>query len=239
MTDLFTDLKKKYKYHVPAAALIFSSPLVGKALRVEAPDIGKEFTDGANIGTDPEGFLYYNYLASFDKAPIKYLISKLINSDGKTCAHIRFYSDDPQETHAEFLAEDPSGAVTAADMDGYSSDGNWNDLKIGSTTASITKRDDQEHIKCTFDTIHMSATITIGYETLYGILFNVSGNFFFKDINKIKDGVFASYNEDRVVFYSDNNYGTDFTGYFIPFEYSPDKLGISSANTTVFKVSWD
>jgi len=72
----------------------------------------------------------------------------------------------------KYFDQSQSGAVTGADMDGYSSDGNWNDLKIGSTTASITKRDDQEHIKCTFDTIHMSATITIGYETLYGILFS-------------------------------------------------------------------
>jgi len=32
----------------------------------------------------------------------------------------------------------------------------------------------------------------------------VNGNFFFKDINTINDGKFASYNDDRIVFYADN-----------------------------------
>ena len=48
MTDQFLVLKKKYTYNVPAAALFFSS--AHKALRVEVPDIGKEFTDSAYIG---------------------------------------------------------------------------------------------------------------------------------------------------------------------------------------------
>lgn len=49
MADKFADLKKKYEHQVPANALILN--LVGhKALRVECPTIGKEFTDNAYIG---------------------------------------------------------------------------------------------------------------------------------------------------------------------------------------------
>jgi hypothetical protein len=120
MTDQFIVLKNKYKYNVPAAALFFSNN--HKALRVEVPDIGKEFTDSAYIGKgassrirtlfalvhdvllfhckDPEGFIYYNHLDSFNGS-VNYTINKLTNSDGHTLAHIKFYRESPDSCHAE------------------------------------------------------------------------------------------------------------------------------------------
>lgn len=49
MTDKFTTLKAKYKHQCPAEALFFSNGN-HKALRLEVPDLGKEFTDNAYIG---------------------------------------------------------------------------------------------------------------------------------------------------------------------------------------------
>ncbi|KIM76190.1 hypothetical protein PILCRDRAFT_826551 [Piloderma croceum F 1598] len=236
MTDQFIVLKKKYTYNVPAAALFFSN--AHKALRVEVPDIGKEFTDSAYIGKDPEGFIYYNHLDSFE-GKIKYTISKLINNDGHTLAHIKFYRDSPDACHAEFLAEDPTGSVAGANMDGWSATGTWTDLNIGCATASIRKYDDSKTITFTVGTIHRTATLTDTNNVLRGKSVKVNGNFFFKDINTIKDGQYASYNDDRIVFYKDNWVGTDFTGYFIAFEYSVEKLGIASNNTAIISgVSW-
>jgi hypothetical protein len=56
----FSDLESAYTYNVPASALLFSNvhgwpwgpPTIHtKALRVEVPDLGKEFSDGNYIGT--------------------------------------------------------------------------------------------------------------------------------------------------------------------------------------------
>jgi hypothetical protein len=53
---------------------------------------------------DPDGFLFYNNLDSFDGADtINYKSAKLVNSDdSKTqCAHIKFYRDSADSCHAE------------------------------------------------------------------------------------------------------------------------------------------
>jgi hypothetical protein len=117
-------------------------------------------------------------------------------------------------------------------MDGYTSSGKWKDLNIGSATASIRKYDDSTKIKLTIDTIHKTATVTdsnnvLKDKSVRAYLYapsnifpraniqakEVSGNFFFKDINTINDGKYASYNDDRIVFYKDDYLGRDFTGY--------------------------
>lgn len=55
MSDQFSLLKRQYKHNVPAEALFFN--VNGrKALRLEVPEIGKEFTDGLYIG---KGALFY------------------------------------------------------------------------------------------------------------------------------------------------------------------------------------
>lgn len=80
MTTKFATLQN-YKYNVAASALLFSN-LNNKALRVEVPDLGKEFSVGKFIGhggdslasffstlltrLQPEGTLYHNDLNSFD-----------------------------------------------------------------------------------------------------------------------------------------------------------------------------
>jgi hypothetical protein len=117
-------------------------------------------------------------------------------------------------------------------MDGWTYSGAWKDLNIGCATASIRKYDDSKTITFTVGTIHKTATLVDSNGVLNGksvsayfhVLSNilsraniqakeVNGNFFFKDINTINDGKFASYNDDRIVFYADNWAGTDFTGY--------------------------
>jgi hypothetical protein len=41
----------------------------------------------------------------------------------------------------------------------------------------------------------------------------VKGNLYFKDIAKLGDGIYASWNDDRVVFYHNDWVGTDSTAY--------------------------
>lgn len=61
----------------------------------------------------------------------------------------------------------------------------------------------------------------------------VNGNFFFKDINTIKDGQFASYNDDRIVFYRNDWSGTDFTGYVRPSSLYPSLFELRVNTLTI------
>ncbi|KAJ7362460.1 hypothetical protein DFH08DRAFT_950726 [Mycena albidolilacea] len=249
MATKFSTLQNNYKYNVAASALLFSNPY-NKALRVEVPDLGKEFSDSKFIGHDPEGTLYYNDLDSFDtsRKNVNYKVEKVDQGPGAApLVNIKFYHQTVQECHAEFLAEDPTGSVTAMGMDGYTYHGSWSDLDICCGTAMIRKYDDETTITVTVGTIHKTATIkdTSGY--LHGKSVDVKGNLYFKDLAKLGDGKYASWNDDRVVFYNNNMYSTDFTAYvriflklsFIPFKYSTNDLGIKDADTSIFtSVSW-
>ncbi|KAG8918835.1 hypothetical protein FRC01_001626 [Tulasnella sp. 417] len=238
MSDQFQILKQKYKHMDPGEALFINAG--SKALRLEVASIGKEFSAGVFIGKDPQGLLYYNHADSFDPRQVNFKCIRYINpADSKTCAWIKFYTDSEDHCHAEFLAYDPDETVQACGMDGWTSTGDWKDLDMGSATAFIRKYDDSQAVKITVSTVHKQAIITDSGNSLDGESVDVKGNLFFKDSKTISDGKFASYNNDRIVFYKDTGTSTDFTAYFIPYESSVNKLGIASASTTEFSnVVW-
>ncbi|KAG8911493.1 hypothetical protein FRC01_005687, partial [Tulasnella sp. 417] len=226
-------------HNVPGEALFISAGR--KALRLEVPEIGKEFTDGAYIGKDPEGILFYNNADSFDATrSVKYQCSRYINQfDNKVCCLVKFYTKDPKHCHAEFLAYDPEETVRSCAMDGYESSGNWKDLVLGSSTASIRKWDDDDTLEISIGPLRKKAIIRDSKGVLDGQSVAVQGNIHFKDINTISNGLFASYNDDRIVFYQSSFNSTDFTAFFVPFESSPNKLGIASSRTTEFSgITW-
>ncbi|KAJ7762884.1 hypothetical protein B0H14DRAFT_3895582 [Mycena olivaceomarginata] len=236
----FSTLQNNYKYNVAASALLFSNP--NKALRVEVPDLGKEFLPRIELPSDPEGTLYYNDLDSFDTSGknVKYTVLKVDQGAGAApLVNIKFYHQTVEQCHAEFLAEDPTGSIDAMGMDGYTYQGSWSDLDICSATAMIRKYDDETTITVTVGTIHKTATITDTAGYLQGTSVDVKGNLYFKDLATLGNGTSASWNDDRVVFYNDNWPGTDFTAYFIPFKYSTNTLGIKDADTSIFtNVAW-
>jgi len=237
--DQFEELKGKYPHNVYAEALFFNASQ--KALRLEVPEIGREFTDGLYIGADPEGTLYYRNADSFDDPTrvVKYNVTKYTNPfDNKVCAWVKFYTETIQDCHAEFLAYDPKGTVDAAGMNGYTYTGNWKGLVIGSSTASVRKYDDSKTMTFKAEPLGKTATITDTQDYLKDISVDVQGTLWFKNVSDIPKGKYASYNDDRVVFYADNWTGKDFTAYFVPFESSKNDLGIASANTKIFNVTW-
>jgi hypothetical protein len=125
-----------------------------------------------------------------------------------------------------------AGAVTVAGMNHYSSEGNWGELKMNTASASVKKDKDKRTITLIIDQNHITATITDKNNVLKGIKFgayfhtlsnifsradipakDVDGTFYYTDINDVKNGIYANYNNDRIVFYSNDYSGKDFTGY--------------------------
>jgi hypothetical protein len=119
-------------------------------------------------------------------------------------------------------------------MNGYTNSGKWADLNLNTSPATVKKYNDKQTITVEFNINpkHVTGTVTIPNDVLKGetvgayfhVLSNiftcadiqakdVKGTFFYKDINLVKDGVSANYNNDRIVFYKDDYLAKDFTGF--------------------------
>ncbi|KAJ7616506.1 hypothetical protein FB45DRAFT_1105695 [Roridomyces roridus] len=223
----------KYHNQTAAAALLFESKHGNKGLRIEAPGICKEFTDRSYIGSDPQGVLYYYSADDFehqderDKGPVVscYTVHKLVDTKGDAAVHIMFWNDGQSEEKpfAEFVAKDPQGLVSAYNMDGYASKGAWVNLDMAMCTAFVRKTSTEDKITLTVDALNGMTAVwydgkTVGGgqgKTLDGKSIAVSGNLSFKKLRDLKKGIFAKYNNDHIVFYSNDWISTDFTAYFI------------------------
>ncbi|KAF8262613.1 hypothetical protein EI94DRAFT_1808505 [Lactarius quietus] len=230
---------RSYSHETAAEALFFknttASGTVHQAIRVEVPELGLEYTDNAYIGKDPEGIFYYD-AASDMSGDAKAKVTK-VTANGKNYVHIKFYTSYESETYAEFVAEDPFATVDAAGLNGSVRDGNWTSLNIGTANATIYKRTSESKITLTADSISKKATMN--YSGRFDV--DIKGTLFFKkfvDLTSVK-AKFASYNNDRIVWYEDDYTGKDFVAYFIPFEGTTKTLGIAAANTVIISgVSW-
>jgi hypothetical protein len=119
-------------------------------------------------------------------------------------------------------------------MDGYINSGKWGDLNLNTSPAAVKKYNDKQTIIVSFNINpkHVTVTVPVPNNILHGedvgayfqALSNtftrtdihtkdVTGTFFYKDINLMKDGTFANYNNDRIVFYNSDYLAKDFTGF--------------------------
>ncbi|KAJ7105973.1 hypothetical protein C8R44DRAFT_987537 [Mycena epipterygia] len=239
----FDGMPTGYTHVVGASALLFSGE--NKALRVEVPELGKEFADTQFIGTDPEGVLYYDDDRNLDVGLTAYYkVYKFADNTGNFI-NIKFYHNefkpgqpDPA-CHAEFWANDPNNTVSATGMDGYTYYGNWKVLDISSATTEFKKYVDMDWISVSAESVSEKATIALPQGLLDKMTFVVRGNLFFRQDTTISEGIKANYNNDRVVFYHDDYTAKDFTAYFIPFEIPQDNLGIPADQTKILDATWN
>jgi hypothetical protein len=229
---------RSYNHETAAEALFFKNTVNGtvhQAIRVEVPELGIEYTDNAYIGKDPEGIFYYDGASDMTGNAKAKVLKVTVN--GKNYVQIKFYTEYENETYAEFVAEDPYATVDAAGLNGSVRDGNWTPLNIGTANASIYKRTSEAKITLTADSISKKATMN--YSGRFDV--DVKGTLFFKkyvDLTSTK-AKFASYNNDRIVFYENDYTGRDFVAYFIPFEGTTKTLGIAAANTVIISdIAW-
>ena len=131
-------------------------------------------------------------------------------------------------------------------------DGNWNDLNIGSSNAAVYKRTTEANITLTADSISKKATITLPDSVsksfdVGGCIFmqhlcsaniqakDVKGTLYFKKLSDVTSDLakYASYNNDRIVFYQSDYSGKDFVAYVCSSRiHSPFELCIDILPTT-------
>ncbi|KAJ7894239.1 hypothetical protein B0H14DRAFT_2683681 [Mycena olivaceomarginata] len=200
----------KFENVVPAYAL--------GALRLEVPEIAMEFTDGAYIGKDPEGFLYYDKEADFEKdsgTKHTYHVSES-TLNGKTYAVIEFRHFANSTPYAKV------GLPPAADMGNHTSTGSWVTLKSASCYTTIKKSSNSRTVTMTLTSVDKVATWDVGSTNFIPSSFEVAGYLHYKRLGKLKDAIYANYNNDRVVFYENDWSGKDLL----------ETLGITSTRST-------
>ncbi|PPQ95401.1 hypothetical protein CVT26_008247 [Gymnopilus dilepis] len=147
MSDPIAQASSEFKTECAAEALLFYGG-AHKGLRVEAREIALEFTDNAYIGTDPEGFLFYNDVKDLTKSGTHTYSIQSVTYINTTYAIIDFVWGGQSKSYARFVAKDP--ANIAYQMGNYSSTGQWIDLDANSANAVIEKTSSNEiqiHIK--------------------------------------------------------------------------------------------
>ncbi|GJJ12701.1 hypothetical protein Clacol_006945 [Clathrus columnatus] len=98
-----------YDHQAAADLLLFRNEKNMKALRLEVPDLQKEFSDGVYIGkgkhppsirvTNPPGSLYYDKVSDFEQyqngkdVNHRYTVTKYTNSKNKIFIIVKFTSD--------------------------------------------------------------------------------------------------------------------------------------------------
>jgi len=216
---------------VPGSALFFKGEHY--ALRVEVPALGKEFTYGVYIGSDPEGYLYLNDVRNLSK-PTQFIVSQVTNPlDQQACALIEFwYKDKSHEKapYAVFLAADPTNAVTNTGFNGFKSVDNpdpyggdplWVDLKLAQVSATVEIDSEDTEATLTVDVIGKTAKWIVSNNFLPDTQTIMSkGTLSFKSLDGLTSdlGGVVNYGSDRLVFYKSKMYAKDFVAFFIPAE---------------------
>ncbi|KAF5314932.1 hypothetical protein D9619_007577 [Psilocybe cf. subviscida] len=229
----------KYHHETAAFALLFQNTH-NKAIRVEAPGIALEFTDGLYIGRDPEGILHYNNVSDLKQSGTHYYhVTKTI-VDGDTYCEIEFrFGSSSAVPYAKFLGEDPTDAVNAAGMYNYSATGHWDRLSVASSLATVAKSSSNQTITVNIETVGKVGTWTAPSNVLKNTGFNIDGTLYYKKLNDINKGTWANYNDDRIVFYENDWTGRDFTAFFIPLESNTSTLQVHPSSTiTLSGGSW-
>ncbi|GJE94738.1 hypothetical protein PsYK624_109090 [Phanerochaete sordida] len=199
-----------YNHETPAEALLFHG--AHKALRIEAPDIGREFTDGMYIGTDPAGLLHFNDIEDLGIGrKVNYRIQRKVDG-GRDYLWVGFYTDEPDSFLAEFLARDERSVVTAMQMDGHTASGEWQKLVMSTSTAVVDKRTDHSYITIDIPGLSMQARMTAP-TALRRATFGAHGTLWFKDIRNITKGICANFNSDRMVFMESDSSSREFTAF--------------------------
>ncbi|KAJ7894242.1 hypothetical protein B0H14DRAFT_2683697 [Mycena olivaceomarginata] len=229
----------KFENVVPAYALFFKNEnthgIQQRALRLEVPEIAMEFTDGAYIGKDPEGFLYYDKEADFEKdsgTSHTYHVSES-STGGKTYAVIEFRHFANSTPYAKFYSPDnvlrlPRPATTTIKKSS-------NSRTVTMTLTSVDKVATWDAGSTNFSPssfgVYSSLIHSFRSKSDYMTAAEVAGYLHYKRLGKLKDAIYANYNNDRVVFYENDWSGKDFVG-FVPLEDAKETLGIASTRST-------
>ena len=143
-SKLQSEAAAKFKHQTPAFAYTFTHNGI-KGLRLEAPDIVKEYTDGVALGRDPSGFLYFYSLSPDfdDEKRAEYKVTYPQQGSGhklEIVMVIEFHRPGNTDPFAKFIGTLPPRAENQAQpYEGGKNVGHWQALNVTQATTKATK----------------------------------------------------------------------------------------------------
>jgi hypothetical protein len=209
LRDLDIEARKYYDNVTPAFAYVFEHN-GQKGLRLEAPDVVLEYSNGVPLGRDPRGFLYYFQLSDLDiLVDMRYKISierrKVGDIVKEEVLVISFWAktDDvnKQKPYAKFIAAVPTrawGQTTADDVIG----GKWAALNTLQATSLAESRGNSSLVKITVNSLSKKFEFNIPDAQTQGSAFNCHGSLIVRDDKQLTgSNIYVDYTNTRILIF--------------------------------------
>ncbi|PPQ69135.1 hypothetical protein CVT26_003583 [Gymnopilus dilepis] len=198
-----------------ADGLFFQTGLAIPTIRIEAPSLAMVFTDGPALGSDLDGFLFYNSVASLGDA--SYILSEEQDpQDLSYYAKVQFFytSSISPNPYAVFLARDNHRIIdTLLGNSSQNGSGLWTKLDIGCSTAVMEKKSYSTAVTITARSIRRQATFQANNH-FSAAEFSIQGNLAFGTLAKVSEGTTAASCLDDRIYFSPQN-SVDFRAFFM------------------------
>jgi hypothetical protein len=208
-SDLQSQASKAFPLVTPGFAYTYVHHGV-KGLRLEAPDIVQEYTDGVPLGRDPKGLLYFNTLRpDFDpNRPVKYKVSYPSRGDGvdkEIVIVIDFHPITTTKPFAKFIATLPQRAhKDAIPFEGGGDNGRWAPFEATQATTQGTKGSTEDDVVLKSVSLKKIFTFTVPNNvSAQNLSMDTLGYTILTDFDALKTGVtyFVDYTNTRILIF--------------------------------------
>jgi len=209
LKKLQSEARLQYDQVVPAFAYVFKHNNEN-GLRLEAPDIVLEYSNGVPFGRDPRGLLYYYGLADFKLSKdMKYKVTiERRTEGGATKEEVlvigiwnttdSFTTDKP---YAKFIAGVPVrawGQTQPAEVNG----GKWQPLNVLQATSLAESAGNKALVTLTMDSLKKQFSFDIPPDGVDGSVIECHGSLIAKDFSQLTGtGVFVDYTNTRILIF--------------------------------------
>jgi len=213
---LYDTFGSEFEDFEQASALLWWGTDSEFGVRVEVPSLGKEFSNGMSLGRGQRGLLFYNKRGDLEK-DVHYNIYSNTDSDSPAFV-IEFYNkgSTSAQSFAKFLTHDYDRIVQRTVG---TATGTWTYITASESAGRLTKNSTSNTVTLTVPSIFKQVTFKENGAKAPindASKMDTLGEFIWKDINKISNGVYVDYKDGCFVFTDTSKWSTDFCGFFLP-----------------------
>jgi len=209
-SELQSQASKDFPLVTPAFVYVFTHNGI-QGIRVEAPEIMKEYTDGVLLGRDPRGLLYFHTLRPDfnEEKSINYSVTFPSRGEGvnkEIAIVIDFLRPTTTQPFATFIATLPQRAHKDATPfeGGGGSESHWTTLDVAQITAQASL---SKEVELNMQTLKKKFTFTVPDDVEGGHHLNEWGYLLVKDVGQLEVGptYFVDYTNTRILIFKEQN----------------------------------
>jgi len=208
LRELDVAARKAYDKIVPAYAYVYQHNNEN-GLRLEAPDILFEYSNGVPLGRDPRGLLYFHGLSDLDpQLKMRYEVGVQRRTEGGATKEevlvIDFWAQDDPPTskpYARFLAAVPVRAWGQT-KPGKVNGGGWAALDVLQASAEVKSRGNQPLVTITLKSLKKKFEFDIPPEQAEGSNIATHGVLIARDLSQLTGtGLYVDYTNTRILIF--------------------------------------